>query len=74
MPDRIDEPHVVIPEWMTAQQVEAISALYRRCPNGSPNQAHFFTRVHPILAGGGAVGLTVDGVFYGIEPNGYMHT
>lgn len=68
------DPHVVVPEWMTSAQVQAISQLYHRCPSNSPNQAHFFTRVHPILAGNGAVGVTVDGVFYGIEPDGYTHT
>ena len=66
------EPHVVVPEWMTPEQVSSISELYKRNPDGSPNQAHFFHRVQ--LYGGEYCGLTWCGMFVGIEKDGYKHT
>jgi 7,8-dihydro-6-hydroxymethylpterin-pyrophosphokinase len=71
-PETLSEPHVVVPEWMTPQQVEAISNLYTRNPDGSVNQAHFFNRVHPHV--GGYCGLDWCGMFVGIEKDGYTHT
>jgi hypothetical protein len=66
------EPHVVVPEWMTPEQVEAISKLYKRNPDGSVNQAAFFHRVQQHI--GGFCGLTWCGMFVGIEPDGHTHT
>ena len=70
--ERNSEPHVVIPAWMTPQQVEAIATLYRRSADGSANQAAFFHRVQSHV--GGYCGLTWCGMFVGIEPDGYRHT
>ena len=68
------EPHVVVPEWMTAQQVEAVSKLYTRNADGALNQAHFFTRVRLECAGHGACGLWWCGMYVGVELDGYTHT
>lgn len=74
MAEWVDDPHVVVPVWMTPQQVEAITELYRRNPDGAVNQAHFFSRAICLIAGGGAAGVWVAGVLYGIEPDGQIHT
>jgi hypothetical protein len=66
------EPHIVIPEWMTPKQVEAIGDLYKRSPDGSTSRGEFFRRVKPQL--GGFCGLTWCGMFIGIEKDGYTHS
>ena len=39
------EGYVVIPEWMTPAQVEAVNKLYQRSPDGSRDRREFFTGV-----------------------------
>jgi hypothetical protein len=68
-----DDPHIVVPEWMTSAQVATISTLYNRDANGAVNRAHFFHRVVPIIGGGGAVGVKVGKCFYRIEPDGALY-
>jgi hypothetical protein len=69
------EPHIVIPEWMTPKQVEAINVLYKRSPDGSRNRHEFFTRVQESGIGSDRyAGINWCGMFVGIEPDGYTHT
>ena len=66
------EPHIVIPEWMTPEQVEAIGKLFDRNPDGSADRHAFFGRVQSY---GDYCGLTwVNGMFIGIEKDGYTHS
>ncbi len=65
------EPHVVVPEWMTPEQVEAIGRLYKRSSDGAVNQAAFFHRVQNY---GDYCGLGWCGMFIGIEKDGYTHS
>ena len=37
--------HLIIPEWMTQAQVEAVNKVYQRSPDGSRDRHEFFTRV-----------------------------
>jgi hypothetical protein len=69
------EPHIVIPEWMTPKQVEAVNKLYRRSPDGARNRHEFFTRVQECGIGSDRyAGLNWGSMFVGIEPDGYTHT
>lgn len=68
----MSNPHIVVPEWMTSDQVASISKLYERNSDGAQNQAEFFHRVRPYT--GGYCGLTWCGMFVGIEKDGYAHT
>jgi len=69
------EGHVVIPEWMTPAQVEAINALYRRSPDGAKDRREFFTRVSECGIGSDRYAAINWGkMFVGIEPDGYTHT
>jgi hypothetical protein len=69
------EPHIVIPEWMTPQQVNAIGKLYKRSPDGARNRHEFFNRVQESGIGSDRyAGITWCGMFVGIEPDGYTHT
>lgn len=69
------EPHIVIPEWMTPQQVEAIGRLYKRSPDGSRNRCEFFHRVQESGIGSDRyAGITWCGMFLGIERDGYTHS
>jgi hypothetical protein len=65
------EPHIVIPEWMTPQQVESINKLFDRSPDGASDRHAFFDRVRSY---GNHCGLTWCGMFVGIEKDGYAHT
>ena len=66
------EPHIVIPDWMTPEQVESINNLFARNPDGSATRHEFFSRVKYYL--GGYCGLTWCGMFIGIEKDGYTHS
>ena len=65
------EPHIVVPEWMTPEQVAAICELYKRSPDGSPNKVHFFHRVQQYHD---YCGIPWCGMFVGIEKDGYTHS
>jgi hypothetical protein len=65
------EPHVVIPEWMTPEQVEAIGKLFNRSADGSPSRHQFFSRVENY---GDYAGIKWCGMFLGIEKDGYTHS
>jgi hypothetical protein len=70
-----NQPHIVIPEWMTPKQVEAINTLYKRNPDGARNRHAFFSRVHENGIGSDKyAGINWCGMFVGIEPDGYTHT
>jgi len=67
--------HVVIPEWMTPAQVEAVNKLYYRNPDGSKDRYEFFTRVENCGIGSNRyAGITWCGLFVGIDPDGHTHT
>jgi|HubBroStandDraft_3_1064219.scaffolds.fasta_scaffold87594_1 hypothetical protein len=68
----LPEPHVVVPDWMTPEQVESINKLFGRNPDGAKSRAEFFHRVQPYM--GGYCGLSWCGMFVGIEKDGYSHT
>jgi hypothetical protein len=69
------EPHIVIPEWMTAKQVEAIGTLYKRSPDGARNRHEFFLRAQDCGRGSDRyVGIRWAGMFIGIEKDGHAHT
>jgi hypothetical protein len=66
-----NQPHIVIPEWMTPAQVEAVGKLYARSADGSLNRHAFFQRVSDY---GDYCGLGWCGMFMGIEKDGYTHS
>ncbi|MFZ3481669.1 hypothetical protein [Sphingomonas sp. 3-13AW] len=55
----------------TRPQRLAILRLFKRNPDGSPNYRHFRRRVTRSLDW---IGLTIGGIYYGIEEDGYVHT
>lgn len=55
----------------TRLQREAIRRLFVRNPDGSPDYRHFRRRVTSSLDW---VGITIHGVYHGIEKDGYVHT
>lgn len=63
---------MVIPEWMTQEQFNAVKKLYQRDPDGAEDFEQFFQRVQPCY--GDFVGLQWSGMFVGIEKDGYAHT
>jgi hypothetical protein len=66
------EPHVVVPEWMTSEQVAALSDLYKGNPDGAKTQAEFFSRARFCI--GDFCGIDYCGMFVGIEKDGYTHS
>ncbi len=68
---RQSEPHIVIPEWMTPAQCEAVNRLFDRSADGSPNRHAFFSRVQQY---GEYCGLSWCNMFVGIEKDGYTHS
>lgn len=55
----------------TRPQREAIRRLFVRNPDGSPDYRHFRQRVSSSLDW---IGVTIGGVYHGIEKDGYVHT
>jgi hypothetical protein len=65
------EPHIVIPEWMTPEQVASINRKFDRNPDGSNTRNEFFGRVANYRD---FCGLSWCGMFLGIEKDGYTHS
>jgi hypothetical protein len=71
----VSEPHIVVPEWMTSQQVEAIGKLFDRNSDGSPDRHAFFARVQRCgVCSDQYAGIHWCGIFVGIEKDGYTHS
>ena len=67
--------HIARQEWMTDAQVEAIRKLYKRSPDGARDCYEFFTRVtHSGVGSDRYAGINWNGMFVGIETDGYTHT
>lgn len=55
----------------TRPQRQAILRLFQRNPDGSTDYREFRRRVTSSLDW---IGLTIGGMYYGIEKDGYVHT
>jgi hypothetical protein len=55
---------------LTDAQVKSIIRKFKQNPDGSPNLAHFFSR---ICSYGDYAGINWCGMFLGIEKDGYTH-
>lgn len=55
----------------TRPQRQAILRLFRRNPDGSASYREFRRRVTSSLDW---IGVTIGGVYHGIETDGYVHT
>jgi hypothetical protein len=56
---------------LTDAQVKSIIRKFKQNPDGSPNLAHFFSR---ICSYGDYAGINWCGMFLGIEKDGYTHS
>lgn len=61
---------LMVPAWMTPEQIQAVNRLYDRNPDGSTRQG-FFDRVEFY---DDYCGLGWCGMFIGIEKDGYTHS
>lgn len=55
----------------TRLQREALLRLFRRNPDGSESYRHFRSRASQSLDW---IGITICGMYHGIERDGYVHT
>ncbi len=63
--------NIVMPEWMSPEQATAVKRLYSRSSDGSQTREEFFKRVQNY---GDYCGLGWNGMFLGIEKDGYTHS